>query len=243
MNPLNLLRRYFALPALAAGAYWALDHLLPDLLPKVPRPVAIAIVIGSFAILLMAGARAAWKSVTRRFPLPWIPRPAWRIRYWLAHRPSLQIITAVPKGIVEGAALSECQFNITLQRNLTKLPMSAKVDFQHSEILLRGKRNGKMQTWHFRPMEAGGFLAEPVAPKTYDFVMVTYRLMALPMRPEDGPVFSEPYDFELRGVRAIAVGDFPLSGTLPPILWRWSPTYGASPMEPPSFVIQPDIIR
>lgn len=208
-----------ALPALGALGWWLLDHLLPDLLPKVPVRTAWAVVI--VVSLLLAGGLSvkAWRALLDRLPRPWLPKPFWRLRFWLNHRPVVAILQVAPKATFADAEMNECSLSLTVSRGFAKFPREAVVRFERSVILLKSG-NGKDARRHiFRPVEAGGFLHIPIKANSADAVQIEFSATGLPAIPSEAPDFRSDYEIELRGVIVESRGPKPLSGELPPTRW------------------------
>ena len=207
------------LPALGALGWWLLDHLLPDLLPKVPVRTAWGIVI--FVSLLLAGGLfvKAWQALLDRLPRPWLPKPFWRVKFWLHYRPVVAILQVVPKATFADTTMNECSLSLTVSRGLAELPREAVVQFERSVILLKCG-NGKDARRHtFRPIETGGFLHNPMKANSADSVQIEFSATGLPAIPPEAPDFRGDYEIELRGVIVEIKGPKPLSGELPPTRW------------------------
>jgi hypothetical protein len=218
--------RFITWSAVATISYWLLDHLAPDVLPKLPPAIELPVLIVAAALLFTAGGVRGGKAVLERFPRPWFPRPFWRVRFWLRYRPSIAITTATPFIDVGNTVMNGSQVSLMLNRNLSRLPTNAIIDLERAELVFR-QLNGKQRRQHiYRPVEAGGFLALEAIKGSCDFVIVEFSAVGLPAPLSEAPDFTGDFAFELRGVRArVQIGDRMTVGELPSAHWQWYRQY------------------
>jgi hypothetical protein len=214
-------RRWIA-PAAVFGVSWfVVDHLLPDLLPKPPHTAALAIVAAAMLAALAAGAARLWSWVNERVPRPWFPRPAWRVAVWLRSRPSVSIITAIPKVAFGNTTMDVCQFSLTIQRNFSRATRVSRLVWEDATLVMSQEIEGKRRHFTFRPRDAGGFLALSLNPGTSDAVMVDFEGGAFPVALAAGPDFTKDYQLDLRGVTVVVEGVHTIRAQLPVAIWRW----------------------
>jgi len=219
---------YVTWPAIAALSWAVLDHLLPDLLPKVPAPIGIPIAIAAGLLLAVSAGVRGWSWLFQKLPWPWFPRPFWRVVFWLRHRPSVTIATATPTVDFGNTVLNASQFSLMLCRNLSNMPVGAVVDFDSAELVFSqiGKKDRRRRI--YRPVETGGFLKLELSAGSCDFIMMHFSAMGLPAPLADAPDFTGDYELVLRGVRIDVRGAHPFSGEPVPALWRWFRVFGNS---------------
>jgi hypothetical protein len=206
---------YLTLPAIAAFSWALLDHLLPDLLPKVPRAIGLPVAVVAASLLFLSFAVRGWRWLVQRLPPPWFPRPFLRAHFWLRHRPSVTILTAMPKVDFGNTVMNGCEISLTVCRNLSNLPVNASIDFDHAELVFTKTDAKPIRRHVFRPKETGGFLALDVVKNSTDNVMITFSATRLPAPLAEAPDFTGDYELKLRGVRALVRGTHPFSGELP----------------------------
>ncbi|MEV5022587.1 hypothetical protein MRBLMA1_002444 [Sphingobium sp. LMA1-1-1.1] len=216
--------QYLTLPSLAAIAYWVLDHLLPDFLPKLPEPLGLSVVIGAGAVLLSALTIMGWRRLLVRMPRPWFPRPFFRIGFWLRHRPTTSIITVAPQVSMTGTTMDQCRLHLTLWRNLTRTPCKAVIRFDTAMLVLRQSDRPHARNHIFRPKEAGGLLHLPIPAQSVDSIKIEFAATGLPAPFPNAPDFSSDYRIELTGVFAEIQGRKPTICELPPVVWNMRPS-------------------
>ncbi|HEY8604821.1 hypothetical protein [Tsuneonella suprasediminis] len=217
-----------ALPAFATLGWWLIDHLLPDLLPKVPVRTAWVVVIVVSLLLAFGFFAKAWRALLDRFPRPWLPKPFWRVGFWLKHRPLVAILQVAPKAMFVDTTMNACSLSLTISRGFAKFPREAVVRFENSVISLKSGTGKGVQRHTFRPVEAGGFLHIPMKANSADAVQIEFSASGLPVLPSEAPDFQSDYEIELRGVIVESKGPKPLSGELP--LTRWTMSQDAHRM-------------
>ena len=213
--------QYLTLPSLAAIAIWVLDHLLPDFLPKLPEPLGLSVVIAAGAILLSVLTIMGWRRLLVRMPRPWLPRPFWRIGFWLRHRPTISIITVAPQVSTTGAGMDQCVIHITLWRNLRQTPCKAVIRFDTAMLVFHQSDRPHSRGHIFRPKETGGLLNLPIPAQSVDSIKIEFAATGLPAPFPDAPDFSSDYRIELTGVLAEIQGSKPTVCELPLIVWGW----------------------
>lgn len=215
------LRKVLAPAALLAGSWFVLDHLLPDLLPKPPQIVSLWIVGLAGLVATTASVGWGWTLLNEYLPRPWWPKPFWRVTTWLRRRPTLSVITAVPKVGFGNTTMDSCRVSLTLRRNLARLAAVSTVEFDEAVLILSQTIGRKTRRFAFAPCDAGGFLALPVAAGASDAVLVEFVGIAFPKPMSEAPDFTLDYHLELRGVRVRVQGKAPIAAELAPASWSW----------------------
>jgi hypothetical protein len=216
--------------ALAVSAF-AADHLLDEVAPKLPHAVALVLFVAALAVLALDRMGRIWPVLLMRLPGPWLPLRSWRVRRWLAERPSVSILVVQPQIEVGAGIANRLSFSLTISRSFARVSEPTRMLFAESKLVLRqGQRR-----FVFRPQEAGGFLALPVHPGGSDAVVLTFLDPACPRALADAPDFHGEYTLELRGVRAEIGEDSALTGVLPSARWAWagSAAWSAAMLEAP----------
>jgi hypothetical protein len=177
---MRTLPNYLTLPAIGAFSWVLLDHLLPDLLPKVPRAIGLPVAVVAGSLFFLSFAVRGWRWLIQRLPLPWFPQPFWRTLYWLRYRPSITIITATPKVDFGNTVMNGCEISLMVCRNPSNLPTDASIDFDHAELVFT-RTDAKPTRQHvFSPTETGGFLALDVPKNSTDNVVIAFSATRLP---------------------------------------------------------------
>jgi hypothetical protein len=211
---------YLTLPALISGAFWVLERVLPDLI-KIPEFIAKPLASLAGVIIVVSVLAYGWRWMARRVPRPWLPRPIWRARTWLAHRPTLSIITATPKIVTSATTMDECKITLQIARSLSASPTRARICFDHAFLEFRRTDRKRAEPFIFRPVEAGGFLALEMEPRSWNSVILEFSGVRFPIHLPHAPQFDGDYELTLRGVRAVFGGRKGFEGELPPVVWRW----------------------
>ncbi|PVX27900.1 hypothetical protein DD559_19360 [Sphingomonas pokkalii] len=212
--------RYLALPFVVTSTYWVLDHLLPDILPKPPKPVSWSIVACAASLLLIALIVMGWRRLVDWMPRPWFPSPFWRVASWLRCRPTVSVVTVIPQASIVDGRMEECVIHVTLVRSLAQMPVDAVVRFDATTLILQ-RTDQRGSTRHvFRPKETGGFLMRPIAAGSLDSILIDFAATGLPARFPDAPDFDGDYEIAITGIRVEARSDRPFGGKLPPVKWQ-----------------------
>lgn len=203
------------LPSLTAGAWFAIDKLLPDLLPPVPRPWAWAIVALSVLVAALALGVQALLRVRARVPGPWTARPIWSTLRWLRERPRVSILTAAASAEFGVSTLDQLRIRLTIHRSVERATASCRIDFEQAILtLIQDDRQGQRRL-RLVPVEAGGFLALPLASRRSDSVVIDFVPTTLPLPSARAPDLHKPFALELRSVHAEIQTRRPMSGRLP----------------------------
>ena len=207
--------------SLMFGAYWVLDHLLPELLPKIPSAVGEPIAFACVAIMTVGLAIRGWRLALHKIPRPWLPKQFWRVGVWLRHRPSLNVVSANPSIAFVGDVIGACGFTLTLQRNASRSLHDVTFEFERAELELSQSSSGQQRKWLFRPVETGGLLGQTINAQSSDFIILSFTAMNLPMTAPQSPDFGGDYEIEIRGVYAEMRSAQVLRGELSPVRWQW----------------------
>lgn len=205
------------------GAIWFVINLIaPDLiLPRVPISMKTTIAAAAGFAGLAVWVWIGWTALLRRWPRPWLPQPPWRTRDWIDQSPTLSILLA-PVEITNGLVVVEgAKASLILHRDFSRTPKSARILFAGSRLDLTQIRGERTLRWTFAPEEAGGFLAEPVAPGSRDNVLIVFLGMGFPMRQADLVDVMRPFELALSNVEAVLGEHQPLKGVLPTARWSW----------------------
>lgn len=212
--------RYLALPFVVTSTYWVLDHLLPDILPKPPKPVSWSIVACAASLLLIALIVMGWRRLVDWMPRPWFPRPFWRVGSWLRCRPTVSVVTVVPQASIVDGRMEECVIRVTLVRSLARMPVDAGVRFDAATLIQRRTDQRGSVRYVFRPKDTGGFLMRPFAAGSFDSVLIDSAATDLPARLPEAPDFDGDYEIAITGIRVEAMNDKALGGELPSVNWQ-----------------------
>lgn len=214
---------YLSLPLCLGAGYWVLDHLAPDLLPKLPHNVALPIAVGAVVLMVIALSILGWRRLVEALPLPWFPHPFWRVGYWLYHRPSVAIQVVGPKANSSPVVMLESTIGLTIWRNLSRLREPAAIRFDKAMLHVVQTRDGKERRYAYRPVEAGGLLAQPVTARPGDAIILDFSATCLPLALADAPDFNQEYELRLTGVVAEVQGAKPFAGELPEARFAMAP--------------------
>ena len=226
------LHKLLAPAAILAFSLFILDHFAPDLVPRPPRMVTLAIVAAASALAAYALAVKGWTHLLERAPRPWLPLPFWRVARWIRQRPSVSIIQPFPKIEAGPSTVDHCAFSITVGRNLVRAGAGmVTLRFDAASLVMTQMKHGRHRRFVFSPTEVGGFLALPTRGGAFDAVKVDFVAAGAPWAPQDAPDFTADYTLELRGVCAAVDGPVRLAGELAPATWTWFREAAAAPLD------------
>lgn len=153
--------------------------------------------------------------VRARVPGPWTARPLWSIPRWLRERPGVSILTAAASAEFGVSTLDQFRIRLTIHRSVERATASCRIDFEQAVLtLIQDDRQGQRRL-RLVPVQAGGFLALPLAPRRSDSVVIDFVPTTLPLPSASAPDLHKPFALELRSVHAEIRTRRPMSGRLP----------------------------
>lgn len=208
--------------AISAG-WFIIDKVVFDLFPKPSPSLGWRLVGLGLTLVVAASAAVAWRRARLAMPGPWICRPFWRSARWVAVRPTLGLVMAVPKvrPTPQGGLAIE-GYTVTLNRAAMRAPGPMTFVFDKATITVMQRRRGRAARWTYRVETPDERLAEPLSPGGSDAVQIVFA-------PIDAPSGTAPHparrlDLRLTGVTARVGRPLPIRGTLPPIDWIEEPS-------------------
>ncbi|MBX9615932.1 MAG: hypothetical protein K2X25_10085 [Caulobacteraceae bacterium] len=211
------------LPSVATVGWWIIDKLAPDLLPAVPRPLALAAVALAVVMIIAALTLQGLHRLRSRAPGPWLAQPVWRSLRWVRERPVVLILSAAANAEFGASTLEALTIRLTLHRGALRASRPALLRFDAARLTLIQHHRSERRTWLLRPAETGDFLSLPMVPGVADAVVIDFTLIALPLVASHAPDLHKPWSLELDGVRATIAGRRPITGSLPKAAWCMAP--------------------
>ena len=201
--------------AISAG-WFLIDKVLFDLLPKPSQGLGWRVAGLGLTLVVAASAALAWRRARLAIPGPWICRPFWRSARWVAARPTLGLVMAIPRVRQEPAGGIAIEgYTVTLNRAATRAPGPVTFVFDKATLTVVQTQRGRTARWTYRVETPDERLAEPLSPGASDAVQIAFA-------PIDALSGTAPHparrlDLRLTGVTARVGRPLPMRGTLPPI--------------------------